>query len=463
MKNLYFTGIGLLFLSSSVWAATPPLPPMKPDDSVNKEVTEVASMPIVTAYRSVLTLPQVIEEAIKTNPDVAASARDVELAIEGVDLARSNYRPNVVANAGISHIRSNNDVQDSWSSATPKTAGLSLVQPLYRGGRTMANIDEQESVVKATSHQFLDAVQQKILETVNAYMNVYRARQAVDVNADNRARLKERLNATRAGVEVGELTRTDLSQAEARLAEAEADFIAAKASLDIALSGFRQVTGIMAPGPLEYPIVDGALVPATLGDALRVAETENPSLRAAYEQLRAQDYNIEEQKGSFLPEVNLAAGVDTVRDPANGNYDREDTASVSVNATLPLYQSGVLRNQLRQAKIARARTQAALESARRAVTDEVVSAWENYNAANTQVIARKSQVTAARIARDGVAMEQTVGARSILDVLDANVDVKNAELALIEAQSNAIVNYYALLVAIGKFDAYSWDNLQTSL
>lgn len=463
MKNIYFTSIGLLFLSSSVWAIEPPLPSFKPDVRATESGVEIPLASKVEPYRSVLTLARAIEEAVKTNPDILASARNVELAIEGVDLARSDYRPNVAASAGIAHVRSNNDVQDDWQSATPKTAGVSLVQPLYRGGRTTANIDEQKTLVDASSYQFLDDVQKKILETVNAYMNVYRARQAVDVNAENRSRLNERLNATKAGVKVGELTRTDLSQSEARLAEAEADYIAAKASLDIALSGFRQVTGIMDPGPLEYPQIKDNMAPNTLGDALRAAETGNPALRAAYEQLRAQDYNVDEQKGAFLPEVNLAAGVDTVRDPASGLYDRENTASVSVNASLPLYQSGVLRNQLRQAKIVRARSQAALESVRRSVTDTVVSAWENYNAANTQVIARKAQVTAARIARDGVVMEQTVGARSILDVLDANVDVKNAELAFITAQSDAIVNYYALLVAIGKFDTYSWDNLQTSL
>lgn len=403
-----------------------------------------------------LSLNEAVYKAIQTNPDIVSARKSVELAAENIDLARSDYRPNVSANAGITHAQSDNDVQGEWKGNTSKSIGVSLTQPLYRGGRTTANIQEQKSLMSASEMNFSTAVHDKITETVAAYMDVFEARESVKVNQNNKTRLEERYRATKAGFDVGELTKTDISQAEARVAEAEADYIAARAVLDVALSNFRKVTSIVDEVNLSYPDLNKDMVPQNLDEALSVAEAQNPTLRAAHLQLRAQDFNTDEQEGAFLPEVNLDAGFDATRNPVGGQFDREESASVSLNATLPFYQSGVLRNQLRQAQLGRAQAKADLDTIRRDVIDRVIAAWENYQAVGAQIDARQAQLNAANVAQEGVSLEQTVGARSILDVLDANQDVKDAELALIEVKSDAVIYYYELLAAMGRLKVFTF-------
>jgi TolC family type I secretion outer membrane protein len=435
-------------------AADIPIPAFKPKVMINSTSTSITNNQ---------TLFDVIQTGLATSPDVMSSLQSVRLAQENIDLARAGYRPDVRANAEIGHLQGKNDVTDEWQSDTGKTVGVSVQQALYRGGRTTASVNESEAITQARINGFYADIHDKIADIVDVYMAVYEAKESVQANTNNRNRLSERLKATRAGFDVGELTRTDVAQAQARLANAEADLVAAKAVLDVAYSDFTRVTGIVDDMEFIYPDIDVSKIPNTLDEAITIAEQNNPLLKSVEDSLKAQDFNVDEQEGAFLPEISLNAGLDAARNPVGRNFDREETASVSLNATLPLYQSGVLRNNLRQAKIERDIERLNVEDTRRNVKNRVISAWENMQSIAVQIDARKAQLKAAQIAQNGVALEQTVGARSILDVLDANQDVKDAELALIRAQSESVRNYYELLAAIGGFDRSLWDNLKTNL
>ena len=410
-----------------------------------------------------VSLGDAIREAIRTNPDILSSLKSVELAVENIDLARSGYRPDVAANVSVTHLQNDTDTQGDWKGNTAKSAGVSLTQPLYRGGRTTAEIEEKKALFNASELAFSTDVHDKITESVWAYMNVFESLESVKANKNNKNRQNERYKAAKAGASAGELTRTDVSQARARFAEAKAEYIVSKASLDVAYSNFRKVTGIRDDLDLSYPQLDLTILPESLDEALLIAELKNPTLRAAYEKVRAQGYYTKQKNGSFMPEVNLGASLDAMRDPAGGGFDRENSASVSLSATLPLYQSGVLRNQLRQAKIKQAQVEADLEAVRRAIEDRVITAWGNYNMVSAQIDARQAQLDAASVARKGATLEHKAGARSVLDVLDANQDVRDARLLLIQAKKDAVINYYELLAAMGRFDSSLWDNLQTSL
>lgn len=437
-------GLSLLSAGAVNVAFAVPVPSHKP--LMTSAVTEakVAVKP--------LSLGAAIEQTLKTNPELRSLSKNVDFAEEEIDLAKSDYRPDVAANAGITHLQSDNDLRNSWESNTSKTIGLSVSQPIYRGGRTAANINEQTALKGFAENNFDNDIQNKVLDVVTVYMNVIQAREALDVNLNNKNLLQERLNATNAGFEAGELTRTDMSQAESRFAQAEAEYVAAKANLDIALSDFRQVTGIMDPVELAYPDLDQGVLPVTLDDALYKAESDNPFLKAFRERVKAANYNVDEQQGAFLPEVSLGGAVDVTDQPISGAglYDREETATLSLTASLPLYQKGIIRNRLRQAHIAKAQREADLEDVRRQVVDAVISAWETYQSSASRIKARRAQVEAARIALDGIDLERQVGTRSVLDVLDANQDLKDAELSLIDARSNAVSAHYNLLAAIGQ-------------
>jgi len=397
-----------------------------------------------------LSVEQAIELALSTNPEILSFAKNIDLAREDIDFAQGGYRPNVTATGTINHLQTNNDVSSKWQSGTEKSASLSVEQPLYTGGQTAADIRQNESRLNATRYQFDSLVHDTIIQIVTVYMATYTADEARRVNADNVNLLQEQLNATSARFEAGELTKTDVAQAEARLAAANAEKAESEAIYEVALSSFREVTGIKGDIDLFYPNIDMSDLPATLAEAMAIGLENNPDIQAAMANLDASGYHVTEQERALYPQLDLNAGLNFVRDPAFSQFDRQETANVGVTATMPLYQSGRLRNQIRQSKIQKAQAKDNLETARRSVTDDVIAAWEEYKAIQVQITAREAQLNAATIAYEGVRLEEQVGSRSILDVLDANQEVRDAELALIQIKGDVIDAYYALLGAMGR-------------
>lgn len=411
----------------------------------------------------ILTLEEAINKALLSNPDLRSFSRNIQLADENIKLAESNYRPNISVTGDISHTRSDNNFLTNRDGVTSKSLALNFQQPLYRGGQTVAEVNEQNVLKDVTEEQLETLAQNLVIDVTQSYMSAYRAMLALNVNKNNVNVLSEELKATQARFEAGELTRTDTSQAQARLAEANAFFTDSEAIYSTAIADLMELTGITTIENLTYPQVEEAILPLTLNEALNVGIENNPTVRAAKKQILAQSFDIEQQEGAFLPQLSAAASAGYDNNPSFGQTDTQQSASVSLNATLPIYQAGILRSQLRQAKIRKDQASDDLESAKRAVTNNIISAWEEYKTVSARILARESQLEASNIAFEGVSLEEEVGARSILDVLDANQDVRDAELALIDAQRDRINAYYRLLGAIGLLRESFWDNSQTKL
>ena len=410
-----------------------------------------------------MSLHQVLVVALSDSPDLQLSLEDVAIAEEDLDLARSNYRPDVNATANISHFQRDTDLQDEWQSDTEKTVALNISQSLYRGGQTDADVSEQRFLRDAQQNFYTADVNDEVVDIVEAYMATYTANQSRMVNADNVILLMEQLNATRARFEAGELTKTDVAQAEASLAGAKAEKSRSDAIFEVALSGFRQVTGIIEEIGMMYPVIDIKNIPETLDQAINIATNQNPDLQAAQDQIAASRFAVRESKGGFYPEVDVNAGIELSRDPAFSQSDRTETASFALVASMPIYERGIIRNQLRQSQIRESQALLNKESVRRNVVDEVISAWEEYKAIHVEIEAREAQLEAVKLAFNGVTLEEQVGARSILDVLDANQAVLEAELSLIEARGDKVNAYYTLMTSMGAIDHSAWDKVETGL
>ena len=402
-------------------------------------------------------LPYAIAITLQSNPEIKSLSRNIDLAEEDIDLSRSGYRPNVSANGEINHIQSDNDISNKWSSDTTKTVGVALEQPLYRGGQTVAEINQSKTLKDATENRFAGQIQSKVLDIVAVYIETYRANQAIAVNNDNIELLSEQLKATDARFEAGELTKTDVVQAEARLEQANAEKAVSVATYEVALSSFREETGITDEVLLFYPDLDIAKIPLDLSSAISIALQNNPAMIESAALITAQGFNVDAQEGAFYPQVSLNAGAQLQRNPAFGIFREQETANIGVSASLPIYQSGVLRNQLRQSKIRKSQAIDDLEATRLSVTDDVISAWQEHKAIQAQILARQAQIKASELAYEGVSLEEQVGARSVLDVLDANQDVRDAELSLIDAKRDLVNAYYRLLASIGTLDESLWD------
>ncbi len=224
----------------------------------------------------------------------------------------------------------------------------------------------------------------------------------------------------------------------------------AEANYQIALSNLKKVTTKdIELTVIHYPNINQSILPQSLDEALAMSQTRNPNIQAALFQIESEKDNIQQQKGRFYPQVDMNANLSASRDPAFSILDRQETASFGVSATLPIYQSGIIRNVVRQAKILKSKADDNLEVVRYNVNDRIISEWENYQSILIQISAREAQLDASSLAYKGIQLEEEVGARSILDVLDVNQDVLNARLSLIDAKTNKVKSYYRLLNAIG--------------
>jgi len=396
-----------------------------------------------------LSMEQAIEFALINNPELKSFGRNVDLAIENIDLSKSGIRPSVSAGGSFGYGWSDNKSDGGATNGVDKSANLSFVQPLYQGGRVLADIEEQENLRKAVEEQFYSKVQGKIIEVVDLYVQTYETTESIRVNKDNVNLLSEQLRATSARFEAGELTKTDVAQAEARLAESEANLAQAEAIYEVILSSLQEEIGVMDVPDVTYPDLDLNEIPQTLDSALSLGLRKNPKIIEVLATIEANKFNVKEQIRTLYPDLNLEGGVSASRNKSAGFMRSQDSANVGLSVSLPIYQGGALRNNIRQSKIRRAQAEDNLNDVRQSVRDDIISSWHQFKIIDKQITARKKQVEAAQLAYKGVKLEEDFGARSILDVLDANQDVRAAELSLIETRGDLVNAYYQLMGAMG--------------
>lgn len=391
--------------------------------------------------------------AYSNNPTLAARRARLRATDEQVPQALSNWRPSVAINgdAGYERNRSTLRTTNRTQNRNPATIGLSVTQPLYRGGRTLAATEGAENSVRAERARLIDTEQDVLLSAATAYLNVFRDEAVLSLNVNNEKVLQRQLEATKDRFEVGEITRTDVHQAEARLARATADRISAEANLENSRANYENVVGLPAPKNLALP-GDPEGLPSDRHDAIKLAATTNPNVIAAEFDRKAGQNTVREVKGELLPEVDITAGVDRSYQ-SSGETGRIDSAEVLLNLTIPLYQQGAVYSRLREAKQDLAELTRNIDQARRDAIEDATSAWENLQTARARVVSFSSQIEANIVALDGVEREAAVGSRTVLDVLDAEQELLDSRVGHTEAQRDERIAAFELAAAIGRMTA----------
>ena len=388
-----------------------------------------------------------------TNPTLSAQREALRATNEQVSQALSGFRPNVEADGDIGYQYSNTDPSSGSSSSdsvTPSSIGITLNQPLYRGGRTTASVRSAEFAVQAARATYLSIEQQVLLDAVTAYMDVVREQAVLELSLNNEQVLRRQLQATRDRFQVGEVTRTDVSQAESRLARATADRIAAQGDLDSARATYARVIGRAAGAVSPPPPVTG--LPGSLEETIAQAEGNNPAIITANFNERSADANVDVVFGELLPEVSLVGRAQSTYEPSD-SIDQSDTASLTAQVTVPLYQSGAVSSRVREARYSANQSRIQVEETRRDVVENAIQAWETLTTARASIQSLVTQVSAARIALEGTEQEALVGSRTVLDVLDAEQELLDARVSLVRAQRDEVVATYALLAVIGQLTA----------
>ncbi|MEM7121194.1 MAG: TolC family outer membrane protein [Pseudomonadota bacterium] len=394
-------------------------------------------------------LEEALVQSYLSNPTLMAARAQLRSVDENIAQALGGYRPTVTATGDLTQEWTETDVT-SWDSSNPNSLNLTITQPLYTGGETEASTKVAENQIYAQRQSLLSTEQTVLLDVVTVYMNVVLARAVLELNRNNESRLERQLQATQDQFRVGEVTRTDVSQAQASLATAVADRLAAEGSLASAGADYEEIIG-SPPAELSNP---GPLVgiPATSDQASEIAETEHPDiLSAQFFELAAID-GVDVEEADLLPDVDLV-GSYTRNYDVSTTIDRQDVATIMAEVTVPLYQAGVASSEIRQAKQDVYQLREQVFETRREVLADVITAWEDLITARAQISAFQESVAANEIALEGTQREAEVGERTVLDILDAEQALFESQVDLVNAQRDEVVASYAVQSAIGRLTA----------
>jgi outer membrane protein len=414
----------------------------------------LASVLSVSAHAE--TLAEALARAYNTNPTLGAERARQRGTDEQVPQALSGWRPTITAQGQAGGTVRNARPSFGGGSykstyANPATLDIQLRQPIFDGFRTVEGTKAAEARVKAGRDQLLATEQDVMFRTVQAYMNVIRDRQLLDIRNQNRAVLADQLRGTDQRFQVGEVTRTDVSQAKARVAQAIAAISSAKAQLASSLASYRTLTGHDA-GSLSYPKLPK--LPRNLDAALAIAHEFNPNLLAAAQVADAASHDVFVARSGLLPSVSLQASANITED-WNNKGGNTKFARIDGVVTVPIYDGGTTYSKVREAKQIASQRQIETIETTRSVRENVTSAWNAYNASVSNISSAQEQVKSAQDALSGVKEEYLVGSRSTIDVLNAQQELLTARTALVQAQRDTAVIAYQVIGTIGKLTARS--------
>ncbi len=306
--------------------------------------------------------------------------------------------------------------------------------------------------MQATRAQTM-AVENIVFQAVaQAYLDTVRDQTLLEVARNNELVLSRQLEATRDRFRVGEVTRTDVAQAESSLAQATAQRINAEGTLEVSRAEYTRAVG-HPPGRLIQPRERPAL-PATREEALSLAANNNPNvISASFTELAARD-NIDVIRGQLLPQISIVGDLFRTYSPSIiQSNSRQDSASASLQLTMPLYEGGAIYSQTRQAEQTVGQRRSQVDDARRAAVQTATQAWETLQAARAAIASFGAAVRAAQIALEGTQQEALVGSRTVLDVLIANQQLFTTQSQLVTAQHDAALQEFNVAAAVGRLIA----------
>ncbi len=413
-----------------------------------------ACLASTVAVAGTFTLGEALSVAYETNPSLEAQRAGQRATDEDVAQANANWRPQVSVGGTYGYQGINGGLGPGTFTLHPVTGQLTVTEPIFRGGRTYAEIGKAKATVRAGRAQLLNTEQSVLFNAVSAYMDVVRDEATLSLRANNVAVLQKQLDATQLQFKVGELTRTDVAQSQARLAGAQADFVTAQGQLAVSRSNFEHVIGRPAETLENQPPLPK--LPASVDNAVQLAANLNPVLIEARENEKAADYAVDDALGALLPQVSVNGQYQYSQGSFTGfTIGAQHATSVTGQVTVPIYQGGAEESAVRQAKQLRSQAELVIADTERQVTDATRTAWQSFITAQATIKSNKAQVEANEVAFEGVKQEQQVGARTILDVLNAEQELLNAQVAVVGSQRNSYVAAYQLLAAMGQLTAKS--------
>lgn len=400
------------------------------------------------------TLEESLVKTYQGNPTIGAQRAKLRAVDEQVPQALANWRPTVTFSTDVGYANEeltangNNGAAISFPTENrfERSYALQVAQPVFRGFRTEAETKRAEMRIEAERQRLANTEQQVMRDSIIAFMNVVRDEAVLDLSINNEQVLRKQLEATVDRFEVGEVTRTDVSQAEARLARSTSDRITAEGQLETSRAAYQRFVGD-PPGKLVEPPVPRRL-PSSLPEAIELSKVSNPTVLAADYDFKASEANIDLVFGELLPTVQIIGELRKM-DNTQDVYSRDNLARVFARLSVPIYQQGAVYSRVREAKQVSSQFKVQIDEARRQVVEQTIASWEEMVSARARVESFTKESEANRIALEGVEQEAAAGLRTVLDVLDAEQELFTSRVNLVRARHDYVVGAYRVKVAVG--------------
>lgn len=401
------------------------------------------------------TLADALSLAYETNPQLAQARAALWALDQGVDQANAHWRPTVNATITQGYDRGFIAGFPNPTVSKPLVGQVTVTEPIFRGGRTVAEINQAIAQVHAGRAQLLQTEETVLLDAVTAYMDVVRDTEKQQINRDNVSSLETELSGVQKQLQAGVITKPDLAQAEARLQRGRADEALAESRLAASRAAFEDVIGRPAPA-LEDAVALPA-VPASQDAALALALKQNPTVDQAKANERASSYAVDDAVGALLPQLSVSGQYQYLRNAPStsvfgiGNSQHVESAMAQLD--VPIYQGGGEEATVRRAKDLHAQAELAIVSAEHNVQRDLHSVWGAIQTLETSIAANRAQFEADEQAASGIQLQQKGGERSVLDVLNAQQELYVAQVALADAEHDHVVAVFRLLSVTGQLTA----------
>ncbi|UOM35205.1 TolC family outer membrane protein [Acuticoccus sp. I52.16.1] len=391
--------------------------------------------------------------AYSTNPQLNVARAQLRSVDEDIAIARSQNRP--LVEGSVQYLTSTTQVHGAPLVAghtASNTLGFSLqlTQPIFQGFQVRNSIRQAEASVLAQRSELEVTEQDILLQTAVSFLDVLLFRQIVKLRTDDVEFLGEQVRAARDRFEVGEGTRTDVSQAEARRAESQALLNASEANYEAARATYQRQTNLVANNLRDNFNVE-RLLPKSLPDALNVGQQRHPAIMASLHNVDVNIFNVATLEGQFLPSLGATASASSTFQTV-GRTERTDDARVGLNLTIPIYQRGLVSARVRQSKESLGAARLQVDVNRNIVRQSVATSWSSFQSSVRSIRNAQTGVFSAQLALEGVIEEQRVGQRTTLDVLDAQRDLISAQITLVNAQRDKDAAAFQLLSNVGRLN-----------
>ena len=457
---------GAAFAQSTPAQVTPSGAPATKTSGAVRKPRAPAPMPPAEAIAQTRTLQDALATAYSYNPSLQAARAQLRSVDENVPAALSGWRPTISVSGSEGAYGGDNrqyvrglGAQYSKQDRTAFTGQAVLSQPIYQGGKTTASINRAQNQVMSQRAQLMSTEQQLFANVVNAYVTVIQNQQLLSLNVNNEQVLAKQLEATNQRFRVGEITRTDVAQAEAALANASALRQTAEGNLATARASYQQYVGempgkLLEPQPLKLPT-------KSIDQARALAAANNPNVVAALFNDAAAKDNFDLQYSALMPNVTLQATEGRADNTIQSNL-RQSYSSVVANVTVPIYQGGAEYAAIRQARQAEQQARKLIDDARRTAVQQLVTAWETYVAAKATIESTRAEIRSNEIALEGTQREAIVGSRTTLDVLNAEILLLQSRQQLVQNLASFVTASYTVAGAVGRLSAHDL-NLNVAL